>query len=72
MPRTGAGFHPGLFIQGFIDVLNSLPDGVKETIVTIALVAAALGPVLIIVGKIITAVGKIMTIVPKVVGVIKL
>lgn len=59
------------WIQGFIDVLNSLPDGVKETIVTIALVAAALGPVLIIVGKIITAVGTIMTIVPKVVGVIK-
>lgn len=57
------------WIQGFIDVLNSLPDGVKETIVTIALVAAALGPVLIIVGKIITAVGTIMTIVPKVVGV---
>lgn len=59
------------FLQGFIDVLNSLPDGVKETIVTIALIAAALGPVLIIVGKIITAVGTIMTIVPKVVGVIK-
>lgn len=59
------------WVQGFIDVLNSLPDGVKETIVTVALIAAALGPVLIIVGKIITAVGTIMTIVPKVVGVIK-
>lgn len=59
------------WVQGFIDVLNSLPDGVKETIVTIALAAAALGPVLIVVGKIITAVGTIMTIVPKVVGVIK-
>lgn len=58
------------WVQGFIDVLNSLPDGVKETIVTIALIAAALGPVLIVVGKIITAVGTIMTIVPKVVGVI--
>lgn len=46
-------------IQKFVDVLNSLPDGVKETIVTIALIAAALGPVLIIVGKIITAVGHI-------------
>lgn len=59
------------WIQGFIDVLNSLPDGVKETIVTIALVAAALGPVLIVIGKIITAVGTIMTIVPRVVGVIQ-
>lgn len=59
------------WVQGFIDVLNSLPDGVKETIVTVALIAAALGPVLIIIGKIITAVGTIMTIVPKVAGVIK-
>lgn len=58
------------WVQGFVDVLNSLPAGVKETIVTIALIAAALGPVLIIIGKIITAVGTIMTIVPKVVGVI--
>ena len=59
------------WVQGFIDVLNSLPDGVKETIVTVALIAAALGPVLIIIGKIITAVGTIMTIVPKVVSLIK-
>lgn len=59
------------WVQVFIDVLNSMPDGVKETIVTVALIAAALGPVLIIIGKIITAVGTIMTIVPKVVGVIK-
>lgn len=57
-------------LQGFIDMLNSLPPGVKETIVTVGLIVAALGPVLIIVGKIITAVGTIMTIVPKVVGVI--
>jgi phage-related protein len=38
--------------------------------VTIALVVAALGPVLIIVGKVITAVGTVLTIVPKVAGVI--
>lgn len=59
------------FLQGFINVLNSMPDGMKQTIVTIALVAAALGPVLIIIGKVISAVGTIMTIVPKVAGVIK-
>lgn len=58
------------WIQGFIDVLNSLPDGVKETIVTIALIAAALGPVLIIVGKVISSIGTIMTIIPKLAGVI--
>ena len=59
------------WIQGFVNILNSMPDGMKQTIVTIALVAAALGPVLIIVGKVISAVGTIMTIVPKVAGVIK-
>lgn len=59
------------FLQGFINVLNSMPDGMKQTIVTIALVVAALGPVLIIIGKVISAVGTIMTIVPKVSGVIK-
>lgn len=59
------------FPQGFINVLNSMPDGMKQTIVTIALVAAALGPVLIIIGKVISAVGTIMTSVPKVAGVIK-
>jgi hypothetical protein len=58
------------FLQRFVDVLNSMPDGMKQTIVTIALVAAALGPVLIVVGKVITAVGTIMTVVPKVAGVI--
>ncbi len=59
------------FLQGFINVLNSMPEGMKQTIVTIALVVAALGPVLIIIGKVISAVGTIMTIVPKVAGVIK-
>lgn len=58
-------------IQGFVDKLNSMDEGTKKVIVTIALVAAAIGPVLIIVGKIISAVGTIMTIVPKVAGAIK-
>lgn len=58
------------WLQGFIGFLNSLPEGVKKTIMVIALVAAALGPVLIIVGKVISAIGTIMTIVPKVAGVI--
>lgn len=58
------------WLQGFVGFLNSLPEGVKKTIMVIALVAAALGPVLIIIGKVISAVGTIMTIVPKVAGVI--
>lgn len=58
------------WLQEFIGFLNSLPEGVKKTIMVIALVAAALGPVLIIIGKVISAIGTIMTIVPKVAGVI--
>ena len=58
------------FLQGFVDILNSMPEGMKQTIVTIALVAAAIGPVLIVVGKVISAIGTIMTIIPQIVGVI--
>jgi TP901 family phage tail tape measure protein len=57
-------------VQKVVDWLNSLDEGTKKVIVTIALVAGALGPVLIVVGKVISAVGTIMTIVPKVAGVI--
>ena len=58
------------WIQGFVGFLNSLPEGVKKTIVVIALVAAALGPVLIVVGKVISSIGTIMTVIPKLAGVI--
>jgi TP901 family phage tail tape measure protein len=58
------------FVQTFVDKLNSMDEGTKKVIVTVALVVAALGPVLIIVGKVISAVGTIMTVVPKVAGVI--
>lgn len=58
------------WLQGFVWFLNSLPEGVKKTIMMIALVAAALGPILIIIGKVVSAIGTIMTIVPKVAGVI--
>ncbi len=58
------------WVQKFVDWLNSLDEGTKKTIVTIALIVGALGPVLIIIGKVISAIGTIMTIVPKVAGVI--
>ena len=58
------------WIQKFVDWLNSMDEGTRKVIVTIALVAAAIGPVLIIVGKVISAIGTIMTIIPKLVGVI--
>ena len=58
------------WVQKFVDFLNSLDEGTKKTVVTIAFLAAALGPVLIVIGKVISAVGTIMTIVPKIAGVI--
>ena len=58
------------WIQKFVDWLNSMDEGTRKVIVTIALVAAAIGPILIIVGKVISAVGTIMTLVPKLAGVI--
>ena len=48
-------------LQGMVDVLNAMPDGVKRVIMIVALLAAALGPVLIIIGKTLSAIGTIMT-----------
>ena len=58
------------WVQKFVDWLNSMDEGTKKVIVTVALIAAALGPVLIVIGKVISAVGTIMTIVPKISGAI--
>lgn len=58
------------WIQGFVDKLNSMDEGTKKVVITIALLAAAIGPVLIVIGKVMSAVGTIMTIVPKLAGVI--
>ena len=52
-------------IQGLVDKLNQLDPQTKETIVKIALIAAALGPLLIVIGKTISGVGSIMTLVSK-------
>lgn len=58
------------WVQKFVYWLNGLSEGTKIAVVTIALLAAALGPVLIVIGKVISAVGTIMTVVPKIAGVI--
>ena len=58
------------WIQKLVDWLNSMDEGTRKVIITVALVAAALGPVLIVVGRIISAIGTIMTIIPKLAGVI--
>ena len=56
------------WIQGLVDWLNGLDEGTKKVIMTVALVVAALGPVLIVVGKVVGAVGTILTVVPKIAG----
>ena len=53
------------WIQGLVNKLNSMDEGQRKTIITIAAVVAAIGPVLIIIGKVVSAVGTIMTIIPK-------
>jgi TP901 family phage tail tape measure protein len=52
-------------MQGLVDKLNQLDPQTKETIVKIALVAAALGPMLIVLGKTISGVGSILSLVSK-------
>ena len=64
-------------IQGLSDKLRDLKDwfdglspSTKETIVKIALLAATIGPLLIVVGKVIAAVGTILKLLPAVKGAI--
>ena len=52
-------------IQGLVDRLNQLDPQTKETIVKIALAAAALGPLLIVLGKTVSGVGSILSLVSK-------
>lgn len=54
------------FLKGLLTWVNGLDEGTKKIIITIALVAAAIGPVLIFVGKIVGAIGTLMTVVPQI------
>lgn len=47
------------WIQGFVDKLNAMDEGQRRTIITIALVLAAIGPVLITIGKITTGISGV-------------
>lgn len=57
-------------IQGLVNWLNGLDEGTKKRIVSIALVMAAIAPVLIVIGKVVGAIGTMMTVIPKLVGAI--
>lgn len=50
--------------------LNSLDDGTKRIIITIAAVVAAIGPLLIIIGTLLSSIGQIMVWAPAIAGAI--
>ena len=52
-------------IQELVDKLNQLDPQTKETIAKIALIAAALGPMLVVLGKTISSVGTVFSAVSK-------
>ena len=56
------------WVQKLVDWLNGMDEGTKKIIMTVALLAAAIGPVLIVIGKVVSAVGTIMTFIPKLVS----
>lgn len=47
-------------LQSFVDKLNGMDEGTKRTIVTIALLVASIGPLLIIIGTTISKIGMAM------------
>lgn len=51
-------------IQEWVDKFNGLDQGQKEMIVKIALIAAAIGPLLVVIGTLISSIGTILTLVP--------
>ncbi|MDE7137809.1 MAG: phage tail tape measure protein, partial [Ruminococcus sp.] len=51
-------------IQELADKFNALSPHAKETITKVALITAALAPVLIVIGKVISTIGTILTIIP--------
>ena len=55
-------------IQDFVDMLNNLDKEQKEQLIKIALIVAAIGPVILIVGKLVSAMGGIVHAVGSLVG----
>ena len=54
------------FIQKLVDWFNSLSEKQQQMIAKIALIVAALGPVLLIGGKLLIGIGQLMTFAPKI------
>ena len=58
------------FVQGLIDKWNALDPAQQQTILKILAIAAAIGPVLVIVGTLISSIGSIITVIGTVISVI--
>ena len=54
------------WLQNMADKFNALTDGQQDTIIKIALVAAAVGPAVLAFGKMVTVVGKVVSVVGKI------
>lgn len=52
-------------LQSFVDWLNNLDEGTRETILKIGLFVAALGPALVIIGNVVSKVGTAMKVISK-------
>jgi len=48
-------------VQELVDKLNAMDDSQKETIIKIAAIAAAVGPLLVVIGTLISSIGTILT-----------
>ena len=48
--------------------IGSLDEGTKQTIVTVAAIAAAIGPLLIVLGKVISSVGSLIGAIPQIIS----
>jgi TP901 family phage tail tape measure protein len=52
-------------LQNLLTWINNLDEGQKKTIITLAIVAAAVGPVLLVLGKLVSGVGSVITVIGK-------
>lgn len=60
------------YLQRAVEWFNSLDDSTKQTIATVGLVAAAVGPVLLILGNVIKTVGFVIGGISKFIGIAKI
>lgn len=56
-------------IQGFVDLLNGMDEGTRNTIIKIMTLAAVLGPLLIVFGSVCSGVSKIIGLTTSIIGI---